>query len=91
MYLDPTGVVSNPPPQAPPDVEDPINQLMAYVKWGVLVVIVVAGFVGSGAVAGGRIFAHHGASKIGVGILLSALAGAVLYVGIYAIITSVTG
>jgi len=76
---------------APPGVSDPINQLLSYVKWGVLVIIVAAGFVGAGAIAGGRILAHHGASKVGVGILLAALAGAVTYVGIYAIITSVTG
>ena len=90
---DPTGggIIQNPAPKAPPGVDTPVNMLMAYVKWGVLVVIISAGFVGAGAVAGGRIFAHHGASKIGVGILLAALAGAVLYVGIYAVITSVTG
>ena len=67
----------------------PVEQLIGYVKWGVLVVIVAAGFVGAGAVAGGRILAHHGASKVGIGILLAALAGAVLYVGIYAIIGSI--
>jgi hypothetical protein len=83
------GVIQNPPPAAPPDVTNPVETLLGYVKWGVLVVIVTAGFVGAGAVAGGRVFAHHGASKVGIGILLSALAGAVLYVGIYAIITSI--
>jgi hypothetical protein len=85
------GVVQNPAPQAPPGVEEPTNLLMAYLKWGVLVVIVAAGFVGAGAVAGGRILAHHGASKIGIGILLGALAAAVAYVGLYAVITSVAG
>ena len=83
------GVVPNPPASAPPGVSGPVEQLIGYVKWGVLVVIVAAGFVGAGAVAGGRILAHHGASKVGIGILLAALAGAVLYVGIYAIIGSI--
>ncbi len=81
----------NPPAKAPDGVAEPVSKLVAYIKWGVLVVIVVAGFIGAGAVAGGRIFAHHGASKIGIGILISALGAAVLYVGIYALITSVTG
>jgi hypothetical protein len=89
VLLDP--VVPNPPAEAPPGVSDPTNQLLGYVKWGVLLVIVAAGFVGAGAIAGGRVFAHHGASKIGISILLSAVAGAVLYAGIYAVITSVTG
>lgn len=81
----------NPPPAAPPGVAGPINQIMGYVKWGVLVVIVAAGFIGAGAVAGGRVFGNHGASKMGVSILLSALGGAVLYVGIYAVLTAVAG
>jgi len=80
----------NPEPKPIPGMEGPIGTLMSYLKWGVLVVIVAAGFVGAGAIAGGRIFAHHGASKVGVTILMSALAGAVVYVGIYAVITSVT-
>jgi hypothetical protein len=80
----------NPPASAPPDMSGSVATLIGYVKWGVLVIIVAAGFVGAGAVAGGRILAHHGVSKAGIGILLSALAGAVLYVGIYAIIASLT-
>lgn len=86
-----SGVVPNPAPEAPDGVSEPITQLMGYVKWGVLVIIIVAGFVGAGAVAGGRLFAHHGTSKVGIGILMSAIGAAVLYVGIYALITSVTG
>jgi hypothetical protein len=81
----------NPGPKEIPGVATPINTLMGYLKWGVLVVIIAAGFVGAGALAGGRIFGNHGASKIGVTILMSAIAGAVVYVGIYALITSVTG
>jgi hypothetical protein len=76
---------------APEGVSAPIEKLMGYVKWGVLVVIIVAGFVGAGAVAGGRLFAHNGTSKVGISLLMSAIGGAVLYVGIYALITSVTG
>ncbi len=80
----------NPAPQPIPGVDGPVATLMGYLKWGVLVVIIASGFIGAGAIAGGRIFANHGASKIGVTILMSALAGAVVYVGIYAVITSVT-
>lgn len=81
----------NPPPAAPPGVAGPISQIMGYVKWGVLVVIIAAGFIGAGAVAGGRIFGNAGASKTGVSILMSAVGGAVLYVGIYAVLSAVAG
>ena len=40
---------------------------------------------------GGRVFAHHGASRVGVSILVSSIIAAVLYVGIYAFLTSITG
>ncbi len=86
-----TGVVPNPDPVAPDGISGPIQTLMGYVKWGVLVVIIVAGFVGAGAVAGGRLFANHGTSKVGISILMAAIGAAVLYVGVYALITSVTG
>lgn len=85
------GAVPDPDPQAPPNVDEPVSTLISYLKWGVLLVILAAGLVGAGAIAGGRVFSHHGASKIGIGILLSALGGAVVYVSIYAIITSITG
>ena len=83
--------VPNPAPQAPPGVSDQMSDIVGYVKWGVLLVIIVAAFVGVGSVAGGRVFAHHGASRVGVSILVSSIIAAVLYVGIYAFLTSITG
>ncbi|GAA5188488.1 hypothetical protein GCM10023322_39300 [Rugosimonospora acidiphila] len=82
--------VPNPKASVPPGVDKPLEQLLAYVKWGVLFIIIAAAFVGTAAIAGGRALAHHGSSKIGTTILMSAFGGAVLYVGIYALITSVT-
>lgn len=84
-------VVPNPSPLAPPGVGDQMADIVGYVKWGVLLVIIIAAFVGVGAVAGGRVFGHHGASRVGVSILVSAVIAAVLYVGIYAFLTSITG
>lgn len=85
------GVVPNPGPKAPPGVSQQMANVLGYVKWGVLVVIILAAFVGVGAVAGGRVFAHHGTSKVGVSMLVSAVIASVLYVGIYAFVTSITG
>jgi hypothetical protein len=84
-------VVPNPSPKAPPGVGAQMSAVLGYVKWGVLVVIIVAAFVGVGAIAGGRVFAHHGASKVGVSILVSSVIASVLYVGIYSFVTSITG
>lgn len=83
--------VPNPAPQAPPGVSGQMADIVGYVKWGVLLVIIVAAFVGVGSVAGGRVFAHHGASRVGVSILISSVIAAVLYVGIYKFLTSITG
>ena len=80
----------NPNPIPPPGAQQ-ITNVLGYVKWGVLLVIIIAAFVGVGSVAGGRVFAHHGASRVGVSILVSAVMAAVLYVGIYAFLTSITG
>ncbi len=85
------GTVPDPAPKAPPGIDTQVQDLLGYVKWGVLVVIIMAAFAGVGAVAGGRVFSHHGASKIGVSILVSAVISAVLYVGIYSFIASITG
>lgn len=86
-----TGVIPNPSPQAPPGVNQQISNIIAYVKWGALLVIFLVGFIGAGAVAGGRVFANHGTSKTGQGMLVAAAMGAVLYACIYAFLTSVTG
>lgn len=83
--------VPNPDPQPPPGVSGQMGDILGYVKWGVLLVIIVAAFVGVGSVAGGRVFAHHGASRVGVSILVSSVIASVLYVGIYAFLTSITG
>lgn len=83
--------VPNPAPLAPPGISGQMADIVGYVKWGVLLVIIIAAFVGVGSVAGGRVFAHHGASRVGVSILVSSVIAAVLYVGIYAFLTSITG
>ncbi len=84
-------IVPNPSPKAPAGIGGQMADILGYVKWGVLLVIIIAAFVGVGSVAGGRVFAHHGASRVGVSILVSAVMAAVLYVGIYAFLTSITG
>lgn len=89
LLLDPPP--GNPAPQAPPQVDGPTQKILGWLKWSVLLIIIMSGFVGVGAIAGGRLAGHHGASKMGITILLTSLVSAVLFVAIYAIITAIAG
>lgn len=78
-----TDVVPNPPAKAPDGVSAPVA-VISYVKWGVLIVIFLSALAGVGALAGGRVFGNHGASKVGVSMLVTAVGALVVYVGLYA-------
>ncbi len=80
-------VVPNPPAKAPAGVAAPIAAVISYVKWGVLIVIFISALAGVGALAGGRVFGNHGASKLGVSMLVTAVGALVVYVGLYAFLT----
>lgn len=82
-----TGVVPNPSAQAPAGVAGPVTAVISYVKWGVLIVIFLSALAGVGALAGGRVFGNHGASKVGVSMLVTAVGALVVYVGLYAFLT----
>jgi hypothetical protein len=80
-------VVPNPPAKAPAGVAQPVAAVISYVKWGVLIVIFLSALAGVGALAGGRVFGNHGASKLGVSMLVTAVGVLVVYVGLYAFLT----
>src|SRR5680860_801651 len=82
-----TDVVPNPPAKAPAGVADPVAAVISYVKWGVLIVIFLSALAGVGALAGGRVFGNHGASKVGVSMLVTAVGALVVYVGLYAFLS----
>jgi hypothetical protein len=79
-----TAVVPNPPAKPPAGVAQPVSAVISYVKWGVLIVIFLSALAGVGALAGGRVFGNHGASKLGVSMLVTAVGSLVVYVGLYA-------
>ena len=81
----------NPAPKPPKGVGSKVSDLMGNVKWGSMVVIIAAGFIGAGAVAGGKFLSHHKTSQFGVGVLISAACGAVLWVGVYAFLKGIMG
>lgn len=78
-------------PQAPPGMANYENQVTAWVKWGVLALIIIAGFVSIGAIVLGRIFAHPHASRAGAMGLAVTVICAILFVTVYGVITGVTG
>ena len=80
-------VVPNPPAKAPAGVALPVAAVISYVKWGVLIVIFLSALAGVGALAGGRVFGNHGASKLGVSMLVTAVCSLVVYVGLYAFLS----
>ncbi len=83
--------VGNPAPQAPAGIGAKANQIMGIVKWGALFVIIAAGFIGAGATAAGHFLSNQRSSQVGIKVLIGAVAAAVLYAGIYAFLTGVTG
>ncbi|MEU7004183.1 hypothetical protein [Nonomuraea sp. NPDC046570] len=67
-FLDLVQAVPNPPPQAPPGLKQPINTILGWAKWGVIVAGVGGLFICAAQMAIGRknrsSFAADGASGI---------------------------
>ena len=82
-----TDTIPNPPARAPQGVSQPVTDIISYVKWGVLIVILISALAGVGALAGGRVFGNHGASKVGVSMLVTSVGALVVYVGLYAFLS----
>ncbi|RBY81536.1 hypothetical protein [Blastococcus sp. TF02A-26] len=78
-------------PQAPPGMQGFANQITGWVKWGVLVLIVISAVVSLGAVLMGRIFSHPHASRYGaMGVAVTVMV-AITYTVILVILNSITG
>jgi hypothetical protein len=85
-------VVPNPPASPPPGTAaKDVAALIGFVKWGALAAIVAAALAGAGAIGASKIFQHHSSRNVGVGLVLSAIGGAVLYASVYAVIVAFTG
>lgn len=70
--------IPNPAPVAPPGAEK-ILELVGNLKWGAGVALLVGFFGGLLVWAGGRWVDHHRAGRIGLIMMLCALAGGILY------------
>ncbi|MEV6644299.1 hypothetical protein [Amycolatopsis sp. NPDC051371] len=83
--------IPNPHPEPPPVGADKILGLLNNVKWGAGVALVLGFFVGLIVWAGGRWVDHHRAGKVGVVMMLCAIAGAILYGIGWSLINSFAG
>ena len=66
-------------PKAPPGAQPLVDQITGNVAWGVLAIFGLAGLVSIGAIAAGKLFGMHNASKWGVVGLCVVLLAAICY------------
>lgn len=66
-------------PKAPPGASGPVDEIIGYVLWGVIILFGLALIIGLGAVIAGRIFSMPHASKVGVVSLVVVFVAAVAY------------
>ena len=78
-------------PVAPSGLSSYSNTIEGNVKWGVILMIAIAFFVGIGAIVGGRITHHPPTSRFGLLTLITDIIAAVLMVGGYAIVVGILG
>ena len=78
-------------PKAPPGMQGYSDQVISWVKWGVLALIIAAALVSIGSILVGRIFSHPHASRYGAMGLGIDVICAILYVTILGILAGITG
>jgi hypothetical protein len=77
--------------QAPTGVKPYVDDILGWVKYGVIAIIIGAGFASSGALIVGK-FAQMGrAAQMGASGLFWTVAGAIAFVCIYAILNGIVG
>ena len=83
--------VNNVCAKAPAGVAQYTDLLMGWVKYGVAVVIIAAGFISVGAMIIGRLGSMSRAAQMGASGLVYAVLAAVGYVTIYGILWAIVG
>ena len=83
--------IPNPTPVQPEVGGDKILGLLNNVKWAAGVALVAGFFIGLIVWAGGRWVDHHRAGKVGLVMMLCAIAGAILYGIGWSLINSFAG
>src|SRR4051812_5641734 len=78
-------------PAAPPGMQAYQDQVISWVKWGVIGLIIIAALVSIGAIVIGKIFSMpHASSRGAVGLAVTVIT-AILFVTITALINGIVG
>ena len=77
--------------QAPEGVDPYVQDVVGWVKYGVLTIIIGAGFASVGAMIVGKIGSMGRAAQIGASGLFWTVIGAVAFVTIYGVLTGIVG
>jgi len=78
-------------PVAPPGMQDYQNQVIGWIKWGVIGLLTAAALVSLGSILVGRIFSHPHASRFGAMGLAVVVVCAILFVTILGIVAGIVG
>ncbi|HEY3717771.1 MAG TPA: hypothetical protein VGL39_24870 [Jatrophihabitantaceae bacterium] len=78
-------------PKAPPGVDAYSNEILSWVKWGVLAILAISFFASVGMLIWGRVTHHPKGARLGFDGLMICIVGAIIYVVGYVIISSITG
>jgi hypothetical protein len=78
-------------PAAPPGLQVYADQILGWVKWGVLAVLAISFFASVGMLVWGRVTHHPKGARLGFDGIMICLVGAILYVVGFVIISSITG
>ena len=78
-------------PSAPPGMQTYQDQVIGWIKWGVIALIIATALVSVGAIGVGKIFAMPHASSRGAIVVAVSVIMAILFVTIIAVINGVVG
>jgi hypothetical protein len=77
--------------QAPTGVETHVNDVLGWIKYGVIAIIIGCGFASVGAMIVGKIGSSGRAAQVGASGLFWTVIGAIAFVTIYAILNGIVG
>lgn len=78
-------------PAAPPGLQVYSDQVLGWVKWGVLAVLAISFFASVGMLVWGRVTHHPKGARLGFDGIMICLIGSIIYAVGFVIISSITG
>lgn len=83
--------ISNVCARPPAGVERYVNEILSWVKYGVIAIILISGFASVGALVIGKLGSMGRAAQVGASGLIWTIGGAVAFVVIYGILNGIVG